>query len=95
MCTKSGLAATLQRCRTAAAKVSGSGGSQPQLKWAPETYVLAGKGGDKAALERFKAAYAAHAEKGQTTWIIKPTSLNRGNGIEVFNSLQVGVEGAD
>ena len=22
-----------------------------------------------------------------TTWIVKPTSLNRGNGIEVFNSL--------
>jgi hypothetical protein len=22
-----------------------------------------------------------------TTWIVKPTSLNRGNGIEVFNTL--------
>jgi len=80
VCTKSGLAANLQRCRVALR-------GQP-MAWAPETYVLAGRGGDKAALDRFKAAYAAHAEQGRTTWIVKPTSLNRGNGIEVFNDLK-------
>jgi hypothetical protein len=52
--------------------------------WIPETYVLSqGSAKDQAA---FKKAYERHAKAGSgTTWIVKPTSCNRGNGIEVFN----------
>lgn len=56
------------------------------MSWIPETYVVAA--GPKApaaspALSRFKSAFAKHAAAGRRVWIAKPTSLNRGNGIEV------------
>ncbi|KAG2426665.1 hypothetical protein HXX76_012976 [Chlamydomonas incerta] len=69
----------------------GGGGPAPgSLSWIPETYVV--PAGPKApasspALARFKAAFTKHAAAGRRVWIAKPTSLNRGNGIEVFDSL--------
>ncbi|GLC74645.1 hypothetical protein PLESTF_001539000 [Pleodorina starrii] len=68
--------------------------SQLDLSWIPETYVVpagpkaaAAGGGGGGALARFKAAFARHAAAGRRVWIAKPTSLNRGNGIEVYDSL--------
>ncbi|PNW83994.1 hypothetical protein CHLRE_04g212550v5 [Chlamydomonas reinhardtii] len=78
----------------AASAEGGGGGSgtagSGSLSWIPETYVVAA--GPKApaaspALSRFKSAFAKHAAAGRRVWIAKPTSLNRGNGIEVFDSL--------
>ncbi|GIL48359.1 hypothetical protein Vafri_4627 [Volvox africanus] len=78
----------------ASGMASRSGSSDPALdtSWIPETYVV--PAGAKAlaaggtALARFKAAFARHAAEEQRVWIVKPTCLNRGNGIEVFNSLE-------
>ncbi|GLI69399.1 hypothetical protein VaNZ11_014003 [Volvox africanus] len=71
-----------------------SGSADPvwDTSWIPETYVV--PAGPKAlsaggaALTRFKAAFARHAAEQRHVWIVKPTSLNRGNGIEVLNSLE-------
>eukprot|EP00955_Chlamydomonas_euryale_P058233 357002-Chlamydomonas_euryale.AAC.5 len=53
--------------------------------WIPETYVLSQ--GDPKGAAAFKRAYERHARAGTgTTWIVKPTSCNRGNGIEIFNA---------
>ncbi|GIL74639.1 hypothetical protein Vretimale_2279 [Volvox reticuliferus] len=81
--------------RTAAsgtASCSGSPGPGLDTSWIPETYVV--PAGAKAlatggtALARFKAAFARHAAEERRVWIVKPTCLNRGNGIEVFDSLE-------
>ncbi|GFR46247.1 hypothetical protein Agub_g7795 [Astrephomene gubernaculifera] len=70
--------------------------SRMDVSWIPETYVV--PAGPKAAaaaaaathgsLSRFRAAFAAHAAAGRRIWIAKPTCLNRGNGIQVFDSLE-------
>ncbi|EFJ46701.1 hypothetical protein VOLCADRAFT_105441 [Volvox carteri f. nagariensis] len=66
-------------------------GSGLDTSWIPETYVVpagpkaVATGGSSLAL--FKAAFSRHAAAGRRVWIAKPTCLNRGNGIEVFDSL--------
>lgn len=101
VCTKSGLAANLSRIleqqqqqqrqqQQQQAKGGGGRAALPAgvatLPWVPETYVLAARGGDARAVARFKEASARHKAGGSgTTWIVKPTSLNRGNGIHVMH----------
>lgn len=81
VCTKSGLASNLAKI-----KMQAGPGACP---WIPETYVLPSRGADKRLYDKFKDAYQAHSNNGTgTTWIVKPTSLNRGNGIEVFNKYE-------
>uniref|UniRef100_A0A7R9W2A9 Tubulin--tyrosine ligase-like protein 9 n=1 Tax=Chlamydomonas euryale TaxID=1486919 RepID=A0A7R9W2A9_9CHLO len=75
VCSKSGLAENLAILA-----------QQPDAPaWIPETYVLSQ--GDPKGAAAFKRAYERHARAGTgTTWIVKPTSCNRGNGIEIFNA---------
>ncbi|KAG2485521.1 hypothetical protein HYH03_015793 [Edaphochlamys debaryana] len=98
ICTKNGLAGLLQALRRAVeaqaqAKGGGGGGGPPlDTSWMPETHVLpagpkaAAAGG--SAMAAFRAAYEQHAAAGRRVWICKPTSLNRGNGITVCDSLE-------
>jgi len=89
LCTKSGLSRVLDKIL---AEHGGNGSpeatpsSSASLAWIPESYVLPAKGADKKLYEQFRCAYERHVAGGTgSTWIVKPTSLNRGNGIEVFN----------